>query len=116
MLFISFWTAAEEGITYGLEKTEGAMKIGETRWTGNIGYTRHKTKIYKTKNTTQRTDERHGPPPKTGGDSQAPANDKQFQWLLADNNTDGFGETIRYLHITNIANPSGAPEFTTGFY
>ena len=60
MLFISFWTAAEEGITYGLEKTEGAMKIGETRWTGNIGYTRHKTKIYKTKNTTQRTDERHG--------------------------------------------------------
>ena len=55
-------------------------------------------------------------PPKTGGDSQAPTNDKQFQWLFADNNTDGFGETIRYLHITNIANPSGAPEFTTGFY
>jgi hypothetical protein len=55
MLFLSFWTAAEEGITYGLEKTEGAMKIGETRWTGNIGYTRQKTKIYKTINTTQRT-------------------------------------------------------------
>ena len=116
MLFISFWTAAEEGITYGLEKTEGAIKIGETRCTGNIEYTRHKTKIYKTKNTTQRTKlMRDMDPTKTGGDSQAPANDKQFQWLFADNNTDGFGETIRYLHITNIANPSGAPEFT-GFY
>jgi len=46
-----------------LEKTEGAIKYGQSRETGNIGYTRHKTKANKTKNTTQNTkiDEQHGP-------------------------------------------------------
>jgi hypothetical protein len=32
-----------------LEKTEGAIKNGQSRETGNIGYIRHKTKTNKTK-------------------------------------------------------------------
>ena len=36
-----------------VEETKGAMKNGQSRETGNIGYTRHKTKTNKTKNTTQ---------------------------------------------------------------
>jgi len=35
-----------------LEKTEGAIKNGQSRGTGNIGYTKHKMKTNKTKNTT----------------------------------------------------------------
>ena len=38
-----------------LEKTEGAMKNGQSRQTGNFGYTRHRKKTDKTKNTTQKT-------------------------------------------------------------
>jgi len=32
-----------------MEKTEGAKNNGQSRETGNIGYTRHKTKTNKTK-------------------------------------------------------------------
>jgi len=38
-----------------LEKTERAIKNGQARETGNIWYTRHRTKTNKTKNTTQKT-------------------------------------------------------------
>jgi hypothetical protein len=34
-----------------LEKTEGAIKNVQFDETGNIGYTKHKTKKWKTKNT-----------------------------------------------------------------
>ena len=37
-----------------LEKTEGVMKNGKFRDTGNIGYTRHRRKTNKTNNTTQK--------------------------------------------------------------
>ena len=33
-----------------LEETEGAIKNGQARDTGNIGYTRHRTKANKTNN------------------------------------------------------------------
>ena len=33
---------------------QGAIKNGQSRETGNIGYTRHRTKTNKTKNTTQK--------------------------------------------------------------
>jgi len=36
-----------------LEKTEGTIRKGQSRETGNSGYTRNKTKTNKTKNTTQ---------------------------------------------------------------
>jgi len=36
-----------------LENTEGAIKHGQSRETDNIGYTRHRTKINKTKCVTQ---------------------------------------------------------------
>jgi len=36
-----------------LGNTEEAIKNGQTRETGNIGYTRHRMKKNKTKNTTQ---------------------------------------------------------------
>ena len=42
-----------------LEKTEGAIKDTKSRDTGNIGYTRHRTKTNKTKQTTQKTKKRH---------------------------------------------------------
>ena len=38
-----------------LEKTEGAIKNGQSRDTGNTGWTRHRTKTNQTKNTTQKT-------------------------------------------------------------
>ena len=38
-----------------LEKIEVAIKNGQSRDTGNIGYTRHRTKTNKTKSTTQKT-------------------------------------------------------------
>ena len=38
-----------------LKKTEGAMKDGQSRETGYIGYTRNKRKTNKAKNTTQKT-------------------------------------------------------------
>ena len=38
-----------------LVKTEGAIKNAKSRDTGNIGYTRHRTKTNKTNNTTQKT-------------------------------------------------------------
>jgi hypothetical protein len=34
-----------------LEKTEGAINIGESRDTGNLGYARHRTKTNKRNNT-----------------------------------------------------------------
>jgi len=34
---------------YNLEKTEGAIKNVQPRETGNIGFTRHRTKTYKIK-------------------------------------------------------------------
>ena len=34
---------------------QGAIKNGQSRDTGNIRYTRHRTKTNKTKNTTQKT-------------------------------------------------------------
>ena len=34
---------------YTLEKNEGTIKNGQSRNTGNIGYTRHRTKTNKTK-------------------------------------------------------------------
>jgi hypothetical protein len=40
---------------YTLEKTKGAIEKGQSRETGNIGYTRHRTKTNKTKNITQKT-------------------------------------------------------------
>jgi hypothetical protein len=38
-----------------LKKTEGATKNGQSRETGNIGYTRHRPKTNKTKYITQKT-------------------------------------------------------------
>jgi len=40
-------------INYMLDNTEGAIKNGQSRETGNLGYTRYKTKTNKTKNATQ---------------------------------------------------------------
>jgi hypothetical protein len=37
-----------------LEKTKGPIKNGQSRETGNIGYTRHRTNTNKTKNITQK--------------------------------------------------------------
>ena len=37
------------------EKTEGAIKNGQSRDTDNIGYTRHRTKTKKTQKKTQKT-------------------------------------------------------------
>jgi len=34
------------------EKTEGAIKNGQSRETGNVGHTRHRTKTYKTQHWT----------------------------------------------------------------
>ena len=39
-----------------LEKTEGEIKNGQSRETGNIGHRRHRMKTNKTKNTTQKTE------------------------------------------------------------
>jgi len=36
-----------------LEKNEGTINNGQSRITGKIGYTQHKTRTNKTKNTTQ---------------------------------------------------------------
>ena len=45
------------------EKTKGAMKNEQSRETGNIGYTRHRTKTnkYKKHNAENWKDEQHGP-------------------------------------------------------
>jgi len=40
---------------YMLEKPEEAIKNGQSRDTGNIGYTRHRTKANKTKTRAART-------------------------------------------------------------
>ena len=40
---------------YALANTKGTIKNGQTRDTGNIVYTRHRTKTNKTRNTTQKT-------------------------------------------------------------
>jgi hypothetical protein len=50
-----------------LEKTEGAIENGQSRDTGNIGYTRHRTKTNKTQkhNTGNLKDEQHEPHQKT---------------------------------------------------
>jgi hypothetical protein len=46
-----------------IEKTEGGIKNGKSRETGNIVYTRHRTETIKTKkhNTENLKDEQHGP-------------------------------------------------------
>ena len=46
-----------------LEKTEGAIENGQSRDTGNIGYTIHRTKTNTTQkhNTENLKDEQHGP-------------------------------------------------------
>jgi hypothetical protein len=36
-----------------VRETEGVIKIGQSRETGNVGYTRHKTRTNKAKYTTQ---------------------------------------------------------------
>jgi hypothetical protein len=50
--------------------TEGVIKNGQSRDTGNIGYTRHMTKTNKTKNTTHKTKELSNTDPhqKSGGE------------------------------------------------
>ena len=40
-----------DNVLYTLENTEGGNKNEQFRETGNIGYTRHRTKTNKTKNT-----------------------------------------------------------------
>ena len=51
-----------------LEEIEGTIKIEQFRYTGNIEYTRHRTKTNKTKNTTQeKNDEQPGQPTKIPG-------------------------------------------------
>ena len=46
-----------------IEKPEKAIKNGQSRDTDNIGHTRHKAKIYKTKtqHRKQKNDKQHGP-------------------------------------------------------
>jgi hypothetical protein len=46
---INFFFA--DNVLYMLENTEGGNKNEQFRETGNIGYTRHRTKTNKTKNT-----------------------------------------------------------------
>jgi hypothetical protein len=41
-------------LAINVEETEGAIKNGQSRDTGNIGYTKHRTKTNKTKNTPQK--------------------------------------------------------------
>ena len=48
-----------------LEKIEGARKNGQSRETGNIGYTSHSMKTNKTKNTIKK-DDQHEPLQKPG--------------------------------------------------
>jgi quinol monooxygenase YgiN len=54
------------------------MKNGQSRETGNIGYTRHKTKTNKTKkhNTENWKDERHGLHQQLGSEASCHAQDK----------------------------------------
>ena len=49
-----------------LEKTEGAIKNGQSRETANIGYTRQTTKTHTTKITTQKTKEMSNTHPTIG--------------------------------------------------
>ena len=42
-----------------LEKIEGATKNGQARETGNIGHTRHRTKVNKTRSNQEWTIQRH---------------------------------------------------------
>jgi Tfp pilus assembly protein PilN len=60
-VFVDKWQIAVESLwklgflrQIKLKKTEGAMKNGQSRETGNIGYTRYWTKTHQTKNTTQK--------------------------------------------------------------
>jgi hypothetical protein len=48
-------------------KPKGAIKNGESRDTGNMGYTRHKTKTNKRKNITQKTKKMSNTDPKKPG-------------------------------------------------
>jgi len=50
------------------------IKNGQSRDTGNIGYTRHRTKTNKTKNTTQKT--KKDDPQKTGGEPRTIAHSR----------------------------------------
>ena len=50
LYFLSFWLL--------LEETEGAIKNGQSRETGNIRYTKHRTKTNKAKHTIQKTKKR----------------------------------------------------------
>ena len=56
-----------------LEKTEGAIKNGQSRETSNIAYTRHRTKTNKAKTTTQKTKKiSNTNPPNPGGELNNP--------------------------------------------
>jgi hypothetical protein len=48
-------------------KPKGAIKNGESRDTGNMGYTRHSMKTSKRKNTTQKTKKMSNTDPKKPG-------------------------------------------------
>jgi hypothetical protein len=48
-------------------KPKGAIKNGESRDTGNMGYTRHSMKTSKRKNTTQKTKKMNNTDPKKPG-------------------------------------------------
>ena len=56
-------TLGTQGMGRRLEKTEGTIKNGQSRDTGNIGYTRHRIKIKQNKNTQHRNqkEDRHDP-------------------------------------------------------
>jgi hypothetical protein len=54
-MLTSLWQVSNERQELPLEKTEGAIKNGQSRETGNIGHTRHRTKTSKANNTIQKT-------------------------------------------------------------
>ena len=62
---------------------QGAIRNGQPRDTGNIGYTRHRTKTNKTKNTTQKpTKMRNTDPTKNREWTQVLTKGKQFLLLI----------------------------------
>ena len=66
-----------------LEKLERAIKNGQSRDTGNICYTRHRTKTNKIKHTTQKTKKRSNTDPtEIRGCTQVLANGQQFMHLI----------------------------------
>ena len=66
-----------------LGKTEGAIKNAKSRDTGNIGYTRHRTKTNKANNTTQKRKKmRNTDTTKYRGLTQVLMKGKQFMPLI----------------------------------